>query len=721
MTSLISIDSDKLIYNLKNNHQDVSKKVKVISVIGKARTGKSTLMNMLISYWTKKNTNIFKMSDSINHCTNGVDYYYLEESNIILLDFQGIYLGDSSQDCKLLLFAYLLSDVLIFNEKEMLSNMTLQQFQPMLSFMHYIDKTSLKNSKNPKLIFRICDVHLKLDPIENRNSMLHKQQDQFQSIRDCISELFDDITVIKTHSLERSELKLLNSENFLEMLKIDENNFETAITSIDDYIECIEPTRTFGQFMNDVNKITKSINNQEKIDCNKLDVFTNLTKLDIHDYINNLDKTIYDEIIVDGTQKLYEDNLLSRIFKKDKIIKDIYIKFNSVPKHILDDEVKKYFTDKIIPIIEKAEKQNKSISFEKLNKIIFKHFDIKQTKKQSGKNNNTTYELTYDFDEEDNNNSFQDIKPDNFTKPLVCIFNKIIKESENLLKSTYDIFIETKNKILKNITEDFMNQKNLIEQQYNICKNECEIYVQTIKSDFEKIILDKFNIDLDDDIDDYYTGFSEFVDKDISKIIQKDNNHNKIIELCSSFDVNEILKNQSITTKISKDDNDNDDYNYQYQALRDTINENIFEYIASHKDDIYNLISNERLKLLTDMKGNIDDKNGKIIEFNPYIKFVKFNINKEYLMTYQYYEQSLKIDFENICKICEKEGYINDWNKFIKQITDIKVINETTILVIDFDMYKEMCSDNYKNLVLFELFELEFKKYYAREKFIFAF
>ena len=136
MSSLITIKDNKLYYNLKNTTEDVSTSVKIISVIGKARTGKSTLVNVLISKWSNKNTSIFKMSDSGDHCTNGVDYYYIKHLNIILLDFQGIYLGDSSQDSKLLLLAYLLSDVIIFNENKMLSNNTLSQFEPMLSFIH---------------------------------------------------------------------------------------------------------------------------------------------------------------------------------------------------------------------------------------------------------------------------------------------------------------------------------------------------------------------------------------------------------------------------------------------------------------------------------------------------------------------------------------------------------------------------------------------------------
>ena len=41
--------------------------------------------------------------------------------------------------------------------------------------------------------------------------------------------------------------------------------------------------------------------------------------------------------------------------------------------------------------------------------------------------------------------------------------------------------------------------------------------------------------------------------------------------------------------------------------------------------------------------------------------------------------------------------------------------------LIDFNDYKQKCSDNYRKTILMELFELEFKKYYARNKFVFEF
>lgn len=376
MSSLINIKDSKLQYNLKQITEiipvDNTQKIKVVSVVGKARTGKSTLMNILVSKWFTENKTVFKMSDSGEHCTNGVDYVYIEELNIILLDFQGIYLGDSSQDSKLLLLAYLLSDVIIFNENQMLSNNTLSQFEPMMSFIQYIQQDDLKKT-HPKLIFRIANVSMNIDPTTNMRQMLSHQNDQFQTIRNCINDLFEEPFAINTNNLDRSEIKSLKEENFNEILKIDENGFNNAISKINDYIEFTIPQRTFGNFINDIRKIVVYINNEEKIDYNELDVVKLLAEREIMKYIMKIDSSVYSEIVVDGTQHLYETNLLERISQYETILKDIAKKFNMIPVNIINAQLVDFKT-KLDNLIENAKSKNKSDALIKMNKIIAENF-----------------------------------------------------------------------------------------------------------------------------------------------------------------------------------------------------------------------------------------------------------------------------------------------------------------------------------------------------------
>jgi hypothetical protein len=142
--------------------------------------------------------------------------------------------------------------------------------------------------------------------------------------------------------------------------------------------------------------------------------------------------------------------------------------------------------------------------------------------------------------------------------------------------------------------------------------------------------------------------------------------------------------------------------------------------MKTKEKEIYKMLIDKREQMLTWEKGNIE--NNKSIENNPDIIFVNFILhNKSYMMTQKYFDQTLKEDFKHICEICIKKNYINDWIKFMNEITTIKIMERTKVFVIDFNDYKQKCNDNYRKLVLLELFELEFKKYYARNKFTFEF
>jgi ABC-type thiamine transport system ATPase subunit len=46
----------------------------IISIVGDARKGKSTFLNLIINYLTKENKEYFKMDDGLSHCTLGIDY-----------------------------------------------------------------------------------------------------------------------------------------------------------------------------------------------------------------------------------------------------------------------------------------------------------------------------------------------------------------------------------------------------------------------------------------------------------------------------------------------------------------------------------------------------------------------------------------------------------------------------------------------------------------------
>lgn len=746
MSSLITIKDSKLHYNLKNTSEDISTSVKIISVIGKARTGKSTLMNLLISKWSNTNTTVFKMSDSGDHCTNGVDYYYVKDLNIILLDFQGIYLGDSSQDSKLLLLAYLLSDVIIFNENKMLSNNTLSQFEPMLSFIQYMNKEDNKKC-NPKLIFRITDVNLNIEPTTNMHQMLSHQNDQFQSIRDCINELFDEPFAINTNNLDRSEFKLLKQEDFLGILTENDNGFNNAMSKINDYLGCCNPQRTYGSFLNDIRRVVQSINDQKKIDFKKLDVVLNLANYEILDYITKIDQSLYSDILVDGTQKLYTDNLLMRIKSRDKIIEDIYKKFKKIPKNIVDAQLPK-FTDKVNPLIEKATEQNLEQANNKMKEII-KVTPIQKEKKkvesdvedeENEKLKKKKKKVEYDSEEEQTPES-KTINPlkmtftfgetDNYKiwiKELEDIFKKITKDSSDLFVDVLQHYEGNKNALLNLIKVKYDGEKAKIDIINSIYETICKDYNIKIDNNILEMIDEHFNIDTHDTLDAYYHGFIDFAKKHLEEqLLNKTNKDNKTYNF-NIFLTTEKLMNDNINNIDTIINFTNTTVNKTSQTLIkmcDIYKDKVTKTIESHKDTIFNYLSKKREDILTGLKSSMNDKTkyiNEIIQNNPQIIFVQFVLsNKKYIMTQKYFDQTLKKDFTEITKICSTKDYQNDWAKFMKEITNIKIQDKTKVFVIDFNDYKQKCSDNYRKTILMELFELEFKKYYVRNKFIFEF
>ena len=681
MTSLITINNGKLstINSIKSDN-----KVKIISVVGKARTGKSTLMNLLISKWYGINKTIFKMSDTGEHCTNGVDYYYIESHNIILLDFQGIYLGDSSQDSKLLLLAYLLSDVIIFNENKMLSNNTLGQFEPMLSFIQYIDTKHLKC--NPKLIFRIADVNLDIEPTTNMHQMLLKQDDQFQSIRECINELFDEPFAINTKNLDRSEFKLLKQENFIGILDEKENGFNNAITKINEYLECIEPKRTVSNFFSDVNHIIQSINEESKIDFRKLDIVLNLANYEILEYISNIDKTepnrlLYSDIIVDGTQKLYIDNLVSRINTRDSIISIIYTKFNTIPKSIIGNMIPK-FTDIINPIIEKASDANYMMAKIKLKSILDSY---------------NLYEKKYIYKKK---LLYEDTIAD-----LMIIFAKIEQNVKLLFEKVYEEWIEQKNAILNQIKNHFYNIKEKTDISLNRYIINCEKFISDTMESIT-LLSTYNNIDVYTKVGSYY---KKIMKKKLDKLdkIDKDN------ELQVNIEYN--ISNQDFNIINTTDEECS--YSYDFIDIHNKYESILKEQMNTKKNDILIMLSKEHERILTEQKGTIDGIHYNILECNPEITFVYFIIDGiESMMTEKYFNMTLKEDLLSICKICNDKGYVYDWSKFIKEMTDIRIINKTKLFVIEINKSK---SNNYRKNYIFELFILEFKKHYVRNKFLF--
>ena len=751
--SLIDIKDNKLVFNSKVSFEKTDTTIKVISIIGKARTGKSSFLNCLLTYWKTDTQNIFTMSASGNNCTNGIDIYNIQEEGIILLDFQGIYLGDSSNDPKLLLLAYLLSDVIIFNEVKMLSNITLQQFEPMLSFINYMKNINDMKDFNPKLIFRIGDMSLDIEPTSNMQNMLKQEDDQFQAIRECINELFDNPYAVCTKNLDRSELDLLKKNKFKEVLESTENGFDDAISKINDYLECCESRKTISIFLEDLPKILKNINEEKAIDFKKLDIVKSLGEHQIRDWIDALGTDIYADIKVDGTSETYK-NVIKRQEEMEKIVKDLDKTFKSIPKTIRDERIsilKKKITEKI----DKAIQGNKTIAEKLMSDLLEKHLLKPNTFSLAIRFENIYYQDKKTYVEYEDEPIYDKIDTelyfDNLIQPFIDRLELIREEGKHIHNVALLPFCKWKLQVVKDIKQKFDEELHKLH-----------------------IILD----DYDDKLIDNNHLFENNIDENINEIVKNNDITSPYDTILSKI---QTEQNEKIASILKTSYCDNAEYTYKtvksytFHSVKlpdvytggcymkiDNVSYHPLVQGQNYNHDFKNLykIYTEYIKDILDTKGieliakyrnikltemgylpyytilNINFSYDVIIKNNPKTQFIAFSNSRIKLppnigsglfpnyMTEDYYKQSLEPILLRTCNRLYEKGYLynadepelNGWLKFLKDITDIQVLApDVKVFNMSFDFYRNTFQNDYKKLAMLEIFENRFKKELIRK------
>ena len=103
--------------------------VRVIAVVGDARIGKSTTMNLISHLWTKVNRNkveeIFETGDTLDPVTHDVWCHIIHDErggNVVLLDVEGTNLGDDALTIQLSMFTALISSGLNVFVREVFQN-----------------------------------------------------------------------------------------------------------------------------------------------------------------------------------------------------------------------------------------------------------------------------------------------------------------------------------------------------------------------------------------------------------------------------------------------------------------------------------------------------------------------------------------------------------------------------------------------------------------------
>jgi hypothetical protein len=323
---LIRFDGTKLI--LVENELP-STPVKILSIIGKARMGKSSFLNAFISKYTGKNTTVFTTQDGDDHCTLGIDYYYIPEENLLLLDSQGLAHENASHDPSLLLFIYLVSNIVIFNESTMLQNSALKLIEPICTFTQYLD---MDTCEKPALIFRISDAKRGSDIHKTLEKLMAHHNDQYNSIRESVENVFaQPVKIIKTEYPQTTEDSLLSSNDYMGLLSVKENGFDTAIRSIIDDISVAVPRESL---LRSVPAFIDNINNNEQININKLDIVALTHNNDILTWLNKVPAELKSEIEVDGTQDMYEKNVVTRQAAVKALKTDFTKRFKNITETI---------------------------------------------------------------------------------------------------------------------------------------------------------------------------------------------------------------------------------------------------------------------------------------------------------------------------------------------------------------------------------------------------
>jgi hypothetical protein len=213
--------------------KDDTKNKNVISQIGQARLGKSFYLNCINTYFTGSNDEIFATESQLDHCTKDVNIY--EWDNYIALDIQGLRYESSNLDEKLLLISYTSSDIVIINGTKTLDNTMFSYIEPISVYVHFLTKSKPRERK-PVLVFKIMDYQFEENPDAKIKEQLEKlmktSNDNYQTLRNTLKLLFENVYAVYTLPPDRSERKKFTKKDFKYALSVDDLNFKGSIENI---------------------------------------------------------------------------------------------------------------------------------------------------------------------------------------------------------------------------------------------------------------------------------------------------------------------------------------------------------------------------------------------------------------------------------------------------------------------------------------------------------
>ena len=561
--------------------RSIEEQIIVVSIVGKARTGKSYLMNLLLN--TNNNNKLnkgFKVSSSINSCTRGIWLWNTprqkpnSSAKIIFIDSEGtnsVDLSTKTYDSKIFSLIILLSSLFIYNtngniDEQSISELALSTYLSnsiAINSNSYIDKDKLIRDLAPKFIWTLRD--FSLDKINNetgeeissdeylelclRNKSSGKNSKQNNLIRENIIKYFKErecITLPRPID-EEKDLQNLNNIPFSEL----KSNFRTEFLILKNKVyETSKPKILNGKkvtgpiladllysFINSINSgIVPNINTAcDNIILNEIQIVyencKNIWKTNIENNNDNINiKLLYDlkYIVISEYNNVIRNNV------EIKYNKIFYNKFNDY-KNKLDKDLQREINKMISNINEKNYSHNKDI-INKNKNIIYSNIYKKIYEKNDNK-------LIVDY------NNFLNNINNNLEKDYKDTFNLICKTELNITKDMLLYIIDKKqyeiNQQKVNIEKEIkINAIDILSEEdtFNRLKN------------LNKELNDKFNY-LENDLNNKNKELMHLIGKYTLLIEKRDElikDKDKSLYNGGSFRNNVTMKNSKLRNSVSQ-------------------------------------------------------------------------------------------------------------------------------------------------------------------------
>ena len=516
----------------------------IVSIVGKARTGKSYLMNLLLNNnQTKYQGNGFEISSKLSSCTRGIWLWNTprqkpnSSAKIIFIDSEGtnsVDLSTKTYDSKIFALIVLISSLFIYNTNG------------------NIDEKSINELALASHLSNVVAVNA----IEDKDLIINELAPKFiWVLRDFVLDKIDPKTGEEISSDEYLELCLRNKTS--NKNKLESNLIRENIIKYFKFRECVTLPRPVDQ--------EKDLHKLNKIPFSEL-------------------KPNFREEFLNLKRKIYETSYVKKIGNKKvngPILVELLTSFiNSLNSKIIPN-INTAIDNLIINEIEKSYENSMKLWKEKYCKL-----------KEENPSNKDLFDVKYYIFNEYNKvlNENREIKYNNqYLEAFNNNKSKLENEMQNDLQKILTINNNKKISILKDILNKHKSINYLPNLDYNILeKKQKNSFLNSINNNYSNFINDiKNNYDKFDDekafdlILNKENEFNYNCTKDIVKVVNNDY-ENKINNIDNQIKENELyLKNYD----INKIDSINEILNKRYVFLSSELDlkeKEIFELIGKY-------------------------------------------------------------------------------------------------------------------------------------------